>query len=157
MICQTEILSCPWQEESCLLLWSSPKYNILSGLAPGPNANLDLDEEWAPSFTGTMYYRLIGMERQSRVAVWTLRVRMIAINLEDPACGSGACSLGAHLALSHAHGSRIHRFKLDQGVEMGRYSRIVVEICLDEERRRLLEVKLAGHAVVVAEGILNLD
>ncbi|PYI03530.1 phenazine biosynthesis-like protein [Aspergillus sclerotiicarbonarius CBS 121057] len=135
------------------------RHDLFAQVVPGESPKLDLDEEWSPSFTGVMYYRLLNVhvERESGVVVWYLRVRMIAINLEDPACGSGGCSLSAYLALSRGQEDRIHRFNIDQGSEMGRDSRIVVDICLDEGRRRVSEVKLAGQATVVAEGRISLD
>ncbi|KAL4807484.1 phenazine biosynthesis-like protein [Aspergillus unguis] len=133
--------------------------DIFAGLVPGESPRLDLDEGWTPSFTGVMYYRLLDsrVDIESSVMVWDLRVRMIAINLEDPACGSGACSLGAYLALLNGRESQYHRFNIEQGLEMGRHSYLVVDVCLDEERRRVVEVKLAGQAAFVAEGRIYVE
>ncbi|KAL4735573.1 phenazine biosynthesis-like protein [Aspergillus similis] len=133
--------------------------DLFAGLVPGGSPRLDLDEGWTPSFTGVMYYRLLDsrVDIESNIMVWDLRVRMIAINLEDPACGSGGCSLGAYLALSNGHESQNHRFNIEQGLEMGRHSRIVVDVLLDEEGRRVVEVKLAGQAAFVAEGRIYVE
>ncbi|GIC90352.1 PhzF family phenazine biosynthesis protein [Aspergillus udagawae] len=125
---------------------------LFANLVPGDSPKLDLDEGWAPSFTGIMYYRALGSREQGDTRVWNLRVRMIAINLEDPACGSGSCALGAYLALSKGQQSRKHRFYIDQGAEMGRDSHIVVDITLDEEGTKVSTIKLAGRAAFVAEG-----
>ncbi|RAK98727.1 PhzF family phenazine biosynthesis protein [Aspergillus ibericus CBS 121593] len=135
------------------------RQELFAALVPGESPKLNLDEGWSPSFTGVMYYHLLNTraERDSDVMVWDLRVRMIAINLEDPACGSGGCALSAYLALSRGDESRVYRFNIDQGEEMGRDSRIIVDICLDEEGRRVSEVRLAGQATVVAEGKIYLD
>lgn len=135
------------------------RQDLFAGLVPGESPRLDLDDGWTPSFTGVMYYRLVDsrVEIESSTTVWELRVRMIAINLEDPACGSGGCSLGAYLALRNGHESRNHRFNIEQGLDMGRHSRIVVDVRLDEERRRVVEVKLAGQAAFVVEGRIYVE
>ncbi|KAM3475721.1 hypothetical protein MY8738_007283 [Beauveria namnaoensis] len=135
------------------------RQDIFSNLVPGASPQLNLDEGWAPSFTGVMYYRLLHPCTQSGgdVVIWELCVRMIAINLEDPACGSGACSLSAYLALSYGQLSQNHRFNIQQGSEMGRSSRIIVDVGLNEDGRRVRDIKLAGQAAFVAEGKMYVD
>lgn len=135
------------------------RHDLFAKLVPGESPQLNLDEGWTPSFTGVMYYRLLNshVESESSMMVWNLRVRMVAINLEDPACGSGGSSLGAYLALSNGHKSQNHRFNIEQGSEMGRNSRIIVDVCLDIEGRQVLEVKLAGQAALVAKGSLYVE
>lgn len=129
--------------------------DLFAKLVPGESPRVELDEGWKPSFVGIMYYRVLGTRTEGGdTSVWELRVRMMAINLEDPACGSGACSLGAHLALQkdQHHNSQNHRFYIDQGLEMGRDSRIIVDVVLNKEGNKVSSMKLAGHAAVVAEG-----
>lgn len=126
--------------------------DIFANIGPGGSPNLDLDEGWGPSFTGIMYHRHIGSRTEGDLVVWDLRVRMVAIDLEDPACGSGGSSLGAYLALSNAQKGKKHRFYIDQGSEMGRDSLVIVDVILDEERKNVSTIKLAGHAAFVAEG-----
>lgn len=136
------------------------RHELFAGLVPGNSPQLDLDDGWGPSFTGVMFYRIASpcyQAEENNVVIWHLRVRMIAIDLEDPACGSGGSSLCAYLALSSGHQSRQHCFNIEQGIEMGRHSRITVEVLLDEERNRVLEVKLAGQATLVAEGRIYVD
>lgn len=89
--------------------------------------------------------------------VWDLRVRMIAIGLEDPACGSGGCTLGAYLALQKGQECRKHRFYIEQGSEIGRDSRIIVEIILNAASDRVEGVQLAGPAALVTQGRIFLD
>lgn len=129
---------------------------LFAKLAPGPNPTVDLDEGWGPSFVGTMYYRVLQSRTEGDVHVWDLRVRMIAIDLEDPACGSGGCALGAFLSLRQ-NGNRKHRFNIDQGSEIGRDSRILVDIGLNEVGDRVSSVQLAGPAALVAQGQIFLD
>ncbi|KAJ6018356.1 phenazine biosynthesis-like protein [Penicillium canescens] len=135
------------------------RHDIFAGIVPGASPTLNLDEGWSPSFTGVMYYRLLDshLEAASGMMHWNLRVRMVAINLEDPACGSGGCSLSSYLALSKGDQSRKHRFNISQGSEMGRDSQIVVDVYLDEEGRQLSQLRLAGQATVVTEGRIFLS
>lgn len=131
--------------------------DVFSKLGAGASPQIDLDEGWGPSFVGTMYYRTLGSRVENNEKFWELRVRMVAINLEDPACGSGCSSLAAWLALQKGSGLRKHRFLIDQGSEIGRDSHIVVEIELNEDGNRVSSVKLAGPAAFVAEGKIYVD
>ncbi|KAH8428557.1 uncharacterized protein LDX57_006253 [Aspergillus melleus] len=132
---------------------------IFGKISAGESPQVDLDKDWGPSFVGTMYYRTLGsrVETETDTKIWELRVRMVAINLEDPACGSGSCSLAAYLALQEGAESRKHRFLIDQGTEIGRDSHIVVDVELTEDRGRVSSVKLAGPAAFVAEGKIFVD
>ncbi|KAJ5812762.1 hypothetical protein N7447_009785 [Penicillium robsamsonii] len=131
--------------------------DLFANIVPGGSPDLNLDEGWSPSFTGVMYHRHLESRTEGNVVIWDLRVRMIAIDLEDPACGSGGCSLGAYLAVSNGQKGRHHRFYIDQGIEMGRDSRVIVEVVLDEDRKKVSTIKLAGHAAFVAEGSIFVD
>ncbi|KAJ5209832.1 hypothetical protein N7449_004211 [Penicillium cf. viridicatum] len=131
--------------------------NIFANIVPGGSPDLDLDEGWSPSFTGILYHRHLWSRTEGDLVIWDLRVRMIAIDLEDPACGSGGCSLGAYLALSNGQKGRNHRFYIDQGSEMGRDSHIIVDVLLDEGRKKVSTIKLAGNAAFVAEGNIFVD
>ncbi|CAI7645065.1 unnamed protein product [Penicillium viridicatum] len=131
--------------------------DVFVNIVPGGSPDLDLDEGCSPSFTGIMYHRHLGSRTEGDWVVWDLRVRMIAIDLEDPACGSGGCSLGAYLALSNGQKGRNHRFYIDQGIEMGRDSYLIVDVLLDEDRKKVSTIKLAGHAAFVAEGNIFVD
>ncbi|OJJ36320.1 hypothetical protein ASPWEDRAFT_49852 [Aspergillus wentii DTO 134E9] len=129
--------------------------DVFSNIAAGASPTVDLDDGWSPSFVGTMYYRQLESRTEGDPAIWNLRVRMIAINLEDPACGSGSCALGAFLALRN--GQQKHRFYIDQGLEMGRDSHIIVDIELNAARNGVERIKLAGPAAFVAEGKMSVD
>lgn len=133
--------------------------DLFQNLVPGESPRLNLDEGWTPSFTGVMYYRLLDPYRESEggAMIWKLRVRMMAINLEDPACGSGSCALSAHLALSNWKLSQSHRFDIEQGSEMGRSSKILVAVELNEDGSRVMDMTLAGQAAFVAEGKIHVE
>lgn len=131
--------------------------DAFANLAPGPSPTIDLDDDWSPSFVGVIYYRTLQSRVEEETTVWDLRVRMIAIDLEDPACGSGSCALGAYLALQSGQQSRKHRFNIDQGSEIGRDSQIIVNIGLNESRDKVESMQLAGPAALVAQGKIFLD
>jgi trans-2,3-dihydro-3-hydroxyanthranilate isomerase len=82
-------------------------------------------------------------------------VRMIVPgtpSYEDPATGSAAAAFAG--AIMHFDGPRngVSRFWLEQGLEMGRPSRIRLE--LEVEHGKLAAARIGGHAVKVAEGML---
>ncbi len=84
------------------------------------------------------------------------RVRMFAPGAgvpEDPATGSAAAALGAYLGPRLPEG--LHRRVLEQGVEMGRPSRIELEI--DVREGRVDRITVGGHAVPVTRGTLELE
>ncbi|KAM5368508.1 hypothetical protein ACJZ2D_009485 [Fusarium nematophilum] len=130
--------------------------DYFAAVQPGPCPKVPLDNGWTPSFVGTMYYRVLGTRDEDGRKVFDLRVRMIAINLEDPACGSGSCSLAAYLALQGGGANAAYRFYLDQGSEIGRDSSIIVDVVLNEGGDGIAEVLLSGQAAPVTRGQLLL-
>ncbi|EKM77774.1 hypothetical protein AGABI1DRAFT_115037 [Agaricus bisporus var. burnettii JB137-S8] len=78
-----------------------------------------------------------------------VRTRMFAGNLEDPATGSAAATLGGWLGRQKGAGK--WTFEIIQGVEMGRKSEIEVFVEAGEGNR-VERVELSGNAVEVAEG-----
>ena len=64
---------------------------------------------------------------------------------EDPATGSAVGPLCAHVAAR----TGVERLEVDQGVEMGRPSRLVAAV--DGDR-----VRVGGDAVILAEGTVHL-
>jgi len=84
-----------------------------------------------------------------------LHVRMFAPEIgvpEDPATGSAAAALGGYLGGRLPEG--LHRRILEQGIEMGRPSRIELEV--DVREGRVAEISVGGHAVPVTRGTLEL-
>jgi trans-2,3-dihydro-3-hydroxyanthranilate isomerase len=70
---------------------------------------------------------------------------------EDPATGSGAAPLGAYLArYGLMPPAPETRFVCEQGIEMGRPSRIHVEMRRDGER--ITGLRIGGQTVIVGEG-----
>ena len=86
----------------------------------------------------------------------TLRARMFAPlnNIpEDPATGSAAGALCAYLASLLPESDDELSFALDQGVEMGRPSRI--EVAVEKQGGRLGTVRIGGACVEMMRGQLN--
>ena len=85
----------------------------------------------------------------------SFQARMFAPGLgvsEDPATGSAAAAFAGVLAKFEALPDGLHRVVLAQGREMGRPSRIGLE--LDLEGGAVAACRVGGHAVIVAEGAL---
>ncbi|KAI0120337.1 Diaminopimelate epimerase-like protein [Hypoxylon sp. NC0597] len=112
-----------------------------------------LDEGWRDSFVCRYYYVDLGEEEGAR----SIRSRMVELAFEDPATGSAATALGSYLTLSEERRGR--KFKVTQGVEMGRKSDISVETTTREggDGVELVDLWLSGTAVVVLKGTLTVD
>lgn len=85
-------------------------------------------------------------------ATRTVRARMFSTPggvREDPATGSAAAALAGYLAQNRGAG----RWQIEQGIEMGRPSRILAEADRTEDD---LSIRIAGEAVIVGSGTLHL-
>ncbi len=86
-----------------------------------------------------------------------LRARMFGPGVgvvEDPATGSAAAALGGLLAGLDAGRDATRAWRIRQGVEMGRPSRL--DVRADTRAGEVVAVRVAGRAVVVADGTLDL-
>lgn len=128
----------------------------LSKLPLEPTCRDMLDEGWRPSMISPYYYVILhdgGTSEATRI-----RTRMIEQPFgEDPATGSAACALAAYLALRDGGGGGKYGFEIEQGVEMGRGSRIGVSVRLDGVGRGVERVELEGGAVVVMRGGIEVE
>lgn len=85
----------------------------------------------------------------------TYHVRMFAPDAgvpEDPATGSAAAALPGQIALSERLADGPHRWIVEQGVEMGRASRI--EVSFEAAGGAARRVRIGGNAVKVSSGQL---
>ena len=73
---------------------------------------------------------------------------------EDPATGSAAAAFAAHIMEIEKPKDGQQNYVLEQGLEMGRPSRI--ELKLEVRNGRLEQAAIGGQAVIVAEGHLRL-
>ncbi len=71
---------------------------------------------------------------------------------EDPATGSAAAAFAGVIVHFDQPPDGVQRFWIEQGVEMGRASRIRLEI--DVEAGGMSKARIGGHAVKIAEGLL---
>jgi trans-2,3-dihydro-3-hydroxyanthranilate isomerase len=85
-----------------------------------------------------------------------VRARMFAPGMgiaEDPATGGAAAAFAGVLFASAPHPDGDHDYIIEQGVEMGRPSRIGLQLIVREGK--LEGVEIAGDAVIVSEGLLR--
>lgn len=83
-----------------------------------------------------------------------LHVRMFAPDAgvpEDPATGSAAAALGAYLGYRAPDGE--HTWTIEQGVEMGRPSRL--ELSITVEGAKATSVRVGGASVIMSTGVLT--
>jgi trans-2,3-dihydro-3-hydroxyanthranilate isomerase len=72
---------------------------------------------------------------------------------EDPATGAAAAAFGGWLGLRAAPDDRTSRYVLAQGHEIGRPSRLEVEV--EKRAGQVVAVRVGGAAVLVAEGTIE--
>jgi trans-2,3-dihydro-3-hydroxyanthranilate isomerase len=73
---------------------------------------------------------------------------------EDPATGAATAILAGQLMASQRFGDGTHRFRLEQGYEMGRPSDLTME--MDVSNGRLTAARVGGSAVRVAKGTIEI-
>jgi trans-2,3-dihydro-3-hydroxyanthranilate isomerase len=73
---------------------------------------------------------------------------------EDPATGSANANLAGYLAARAPQKDGTLRWTVDQGVEMGRPSRIEIEA--DKSAGAITAIRVGGNAVMVSEGTFTL-
>lgn len=79
--------------------------------------------------------------------------------VEDPATGSAAGPFGVYLVrhgLAGIDADGDAHVRIEQGVEMGRPSRLEVTVSMSSDRETVRDVRVGGEAVIVAEGELML-
>ena len=87
-----------------------------------------------------------------------IRARMFAPGMgvpEDPATGSACTALAGFLALRSEKREGTLRWTIDQGVEMGRPSRMDAEV--DLKRGQLAAIRVGGKSVLVSSGTLHIE
>jgi trans-2,3-dihydro-3-hydroxyanthranilate isomerase len=110
---------------------------------------------WERSFSTSWAPNLYPFIETHGQAGADFRARMFAPGLgvpEDPATGSAAAALAGYLAAARPGGDRTLHWVVDQGVEMGRPSRMHLEC--DWAGTRVKAVRVGGSSVLVAEARL---
>jgi trans-2,3-dihydro-3-hydroxyanthranilate isomerase len=129
----------------------------VAGLAAAGNIRLD-NEAWAAlaprenewAFAKPYVYCRETVHRES-----AFHARMIVPgtpSYEDPATGSAAAAFAGAIMHFDGPGNGMSRFWIEQGLEMGRPSRIRLE--LDVHGGELAAARIGGQAVKVAQGTL---
>jgi PhzF family phenazine biosynthesis protein len=150
--------------------------DVLAGLKVSVAPEVDLDEEWKPSFVGCMYYKRKGVTEQGPgdPPIINLQCRMIVQGFEDPGTGSASCALACYLAtagksddlVAKTAGMKLEEgrlehsiFAIEQGIEMGRKCTIAVEVDTRRERgeQKIQTVILSGRANFMLKGELMGD
>ena len=87
-----------------------------------------------------------------------IRARMFAPGLgigEDPATGGACAALAGFLGLRSETRDGTVRWTVDQGVEMGRPSRLELEV--DRKHGQLEAIRVGGASVLVSSGTLHIE
>lgn len=108
-------------------------------------------EKWSGDFGTSMIFLFTFETASSRAQI---RARMFAPSMgiaEDPATGSAVSALAGVLCLHHEDGK--HKWLVEQGVEMGRPSKLVLEY--ECRSGQAASVRVGGAAVRVSEGSLS--
>jgi trans-2,3-dihydro-3-hydroxyanthranilate isomerase len=114
-----------------------------------------LKDSWAPE----IYVFVEAAESSKRGGMrdgdGVVRARMFAPNVgvpEDPATGSAAAAFGGYLTWRSTKRDGTLKWLIHQGVEMGRPSRLEVEV--DVVAGEVREVRVGGASVLVSSGTL---
>jgi trans-2,3-dihydro-3-hydroxyanthranilate isomerase len=108
-----------------------------------------LKRYWAPD--------IMVVARDPELEHSDLRARVFVPGLsvpEDPATGSCAAALAGYLAAREAAPSGTFRWVMEQGFEMGRPS--ILELEADKRDGAIAAVRVAGEAVLVSEGAMEI-
>jgi trans-2,3-dihydro-3-hydroxyanthranilate isomerase len=108
-----------------------------------------LKRYWAPD--------IMVVARDPELEHSDLRARVFVPGLsvpEDPATGSCAAALAGYLAAREAAPTGTFRWVMEQGFEMGRPS--ILELEADKRDGAIAAVRVAGEAVLVSEGAMEI-
>ncbi|KAI1468860.1 Diaminopimelate epimerase-like protein [Daldinia caldariorum] len=132
-----------------------------------PLTRLRDEGPWGEGGLVMRYYYVdmgVGVGEGEEEGTRDIRARMVEPGFEDPATGSAASALAAYLSLKGEGGEEKEKegrkFRVTQGVEMGRKSDISVETTTRrgaDGSVELVDLWLGGTAVVVMKGSLTVD
>ena len=120
----------------------------LRGLETARNLNIDLrsSAEYLERTGGKFFYFVTRQVSQREAR---LHARMIFYNGEDPATGSAAGCAAAWM-VAHGVAAPDERVIIEQGIEMGRPSKIAVRASRKDDR--VVNVRVGGNAIEVLRG-----
>lgn len=112
-------------------------------------------DRWESTLRGTSGSEIMVFAMDAAAADADVRARVFVPGLsvpEDPATGSACAALGGYLAARTPRDGGTLRWVVEQGVEMGRPSRLEVEA--EKAGGRITAVHVGGAAVLVCEGTM---
>lgn len=127
----------------------------LRGLDAMRRCTVDLSR-FDTTFAGSFRAAAFVFCRETNDAGNTFHARMFAPAfgiLEDPATGSAVAAFAGYLAAHAGYPDGDHLVRIEQGYEMGRAS--LMELTIRIAGGKLTGASIAGHAVVVLEGTLE--
>lgn len=110
-------------------------------------------DRWEPALANAWASMLFVFSRDAERPGFDIHARMFAPGIsvpEDPATGSACAALGGYLAARDARSEGTLRWRVEQGVEMGRPSEISIEV--DKTAGQITAVRVGGPSVLVSEG-----
>lgn len=108
-----------------------------------------LQKSWAPEIL------IAARDPEGGAQHWRARMFAPGLNVpEDPATGSAIAAFGGWLALKDSRPDADLAWTVEQGVEMGRPSRLAVRV--EKRDGKVSAVRVAGQAVLTGEGELRL-
>ena len=112
-------------------------------------------EPWERTLAGAAWSEPMVFALDGEAADIRARVFVPGLSVpEDPATGSACAALGGFLAARTPRGEGTLRWTVEQGVEMGRPSRIEIEV--DKQGGAVTAVRVGGSSVLVSEGTLRI-
>jgi trans-2,3-dihydro-3-hydroxyanthranilate isomerase len=112
-----------------------------------------VSQHWAPAMQGTNAFLYC---RQTLHRASAFHARMFAPDFgvgEDPATGSAVAAFAGVVQRFDALPDGLHKRTVEQGYEMGRPS--LIELSMEVAGGKLETVRIGGHAVRVAEGMIE--
>lgn len=119
-------------------------------------ARLDL-ARWETAFRDAWAREIFIFNFEDGTAGIDIHARMFAPSMniiEDAATGSACAALAGYLAARDPREDGTRTWRIAQGVEMGRPSRLILEI--DSKDNQVQAVRVGGHAVIFARGELTI-
>lgn len=119
-------------------------------------ARLDLPR-WEAALDGYLTNKVFLFALDAELPGSDVHARMFAPGIgvpEDPATGSAAVALGGYLAARDPRADGTLRWVVEQGIEMGRPSRLEVEA--DKRHGAVTAARVGGQTVIVCEGRMTI-
>lgn len=123
---------------------------VLGALKVSDSPDYELDEDWEPSFKGTLYYKsLDSMVQENEPTIHTIQARMITQNSEDPGTGSACSALACFLATNEMKDLQLQT--KEGPVEVEDLAKRTQEVKLEDEPQK--DTKRERHVYAIQQGV----